>query len=83
MFSMTNLNPQPTLVQSRVILFLHHIALLWSATINNSGSINIALVRSEDFLPEPLQLVGTWQTRTSTNGPICFSLSGLWNESAR
>ena len=49
MFSMNNLNPQATLVQSRVILFLHHIALLWSATINNSGSINIALLRSEDF----------------------------------
>ena len=39
MFSMNNLNPQATLVQSRVILFLRHIALLWSATINNSGSI--------------------------------------------
>jgi len=49
MLSMPNLNPQATLVQSRVILFLHHIALLWSATINNSGSINIALLRSEDF----------------------------------
>ena len=49
MFSMTNLNPHTPLVQSRVVLFLHHIALLWSATINNSGSINIALLRSEEF----------------------------------
>jgi len=49
MFSMTNLNPHAPLVQSRAILFLHHIALLRSATINNPGSINIALLRSEDF----------------------------------